>query len=278
MRSVTVEEVEHAVFTMFPDKSPGVDGVNPAFFQTYRDIVKGDVTKFCQILFDTGVLPDHINRTIVCLIPKVKHPKQMSDLRPISLCNVLMRILSKVMTNRLKSCLQNIVSLYQSVFIKGKLLTNNAWIAYEINHYLHRRTQGKSGVVGIKLDISKAYNRLEWSFVEKMLRKFNFHPVWIDRIMRCMSTVCYSFLRDVKIFGDVRPQRGVRQGGPISPYLYILCAEGLTAILRRYEDNGLIHGCKIAKGAPSISHLIFADDCYCFFEQHKWRRALFRIS
>lgn len=189
----------------------------------------------------------------------------MSELRPISLCNVLMRILSKVMTNRLNLCLQNIVSPNQSAFIEGRLLTDNALIAYEINHYLHRRTQGKSGVVGLKLDISKAYDRLEWGFVEKMLRKFNFHPVSIDRIMRCMSTVCYSFLRDGKIFGDVRPQRGVRQGDPISPYLYIFCAEGLTAILRRYEDNGLTHECKIARGAPSVSHLLFADDCYLFF-------------
>ncbi|XP_074352667.1 uncharacterized protein LOC141691812 [Apium graveolens] len=265
VRSVTSDEVEHAVFAMFPDKSPGVDGLNPSFFQTYWDIVKGDITKFCQVFFDTGVLPDHINHTIVCLIPKVKHPKQMSDLRPISLCNVLMRILSKAMTNRLKPCLQNIVSPNQSAFIEGRLLTDNVLIAYEINHYLHRRTQGKSGVVVLKLDISKAYDRLEWGFVEKMLRKFNFHLVWIDRIMRCMSTVCYSFFRDGKIFGNVRPQRGVRQGDPISPYLYILCAERLTTILRRYEDNGLIHRCKISRGVPSVSHMLFADDCYLFF-------------
>lgn len=139
VRSITVEEVEHAVFAMYLEKSPGVDGLNPTFYQTYWDIVKGDVTKFCQVFFDTGVLPADMNRTIVCLIPKVKHPKQMADLGPISLCNLLMRILSKVMTNRLKPCLQNIVSPNQSAFIKGRLLTDNALIAYEINHYLHRR-------------------------------------------------------------------------------------------------------------------------------------------
>lgn len=80
-----------------------------------------------------------------------------------------------------------------------------------------------------------------------------------------MKTVSYSFVRDGKVFGNVTPQRGIRQGDPISPYLYILCAEGLSGIIRRYEETGLIHGCKIARGAPSISHLLFTDDCYFFF-------------
>lgn len=85
----------------------------------------------------------------------------MADLSPVSLCNVLMRILSKVTTNRLKPCLKCIVSENQSAFIEGRLLTDNVLIAFEINHYIHRRTQGKNGVAGLKIDISKAYDRLE---------------------------------------------------------------------------------------------------------------------
>lgn len=87
--------------------------------------------------------------------------------------------------------------------------------------------------------------------------------------MSCITTVCYSFVRDGKVFGDVKPQREVRQGDPISPYLYILCAKGLNAIIRRYEETSLIHGCKIPRGAPSVSHLLFADDCYLFFRASK---------
>lgn len=189
----------------------------------------------------------------------------MTDLRPISLCNVLMRILSKVMTNRLKPCLNSIISDKQSAFVEGRLLTDNVVIAYELNHYIRRKTQGKVGIAGLKVDVSKAYDRLEWCFIENMLNRFGFHQQWIDRIMACVRSVSYSFLHNGEVFGNVNPQRGIRQGDPISPYLYILCAEGLSAIIRRSEQAGLIHGCVVARGAPSISHLLFADDCYLFF-------------
>lgn len=263
---VTSKEVKCAVFSMHPDKSPGHDGLNPGFFQAYWHIVGADIVKFCQQFFQTGELPEGINRTLVCLIPKVKQPKQMGDLRPISLCNVLFRILSKVMANRLKICLPTLISEQQSAFVEGRLLTDNALVAFEINHFIRRKTQGHKGVAGFKIDVSKAYDRLEWGFLESMMEKFGFSEIWRDRVMRCVKSVSYSFTQDGEVFGEVNPQRGIRQGDPISPYLYILCAEGLSSIMRRYEDVGLIHGCSIARGAPAISHLLFADDCYFFFK------------
>ncbi|XP_074360805.1 uncharacterized protein LOC141701064 [Apium graveolens] len=166
---VVEKEVKEAVFSMAPEKSPGVDGLNPAFFQTYWIIVGKDVVDFCAKFFENGELSNNVNSILVCLIPKVKHPKQVSDLRPISLCNVLMRILSKVMANRLKPCLSTIISEKQSAFIEGRLLTDNALVAFEINHYMRRKTQGKGGVAGLKVDVSKAYDRLEWHFIEAML-------------------------------------------------------------------------------------------------------------
>lgn len=83
--------------------------------------------------------------------------------------------------------------------------------------------------------------------------------------MQCITTVSYSFLQDGQVFGNMLPKRDIRQGDPISPYVYILCAEGLSGMIRRYEENGLIHGCKVARGAPAVSHLLFADYCYFFF-------------
>lgn len=217
----------------------------------------------------TGHIPDELNRTLVCLIPKMQKPQHISDLRPISLWNVLIRIVSKVLANRLKPCLKTLISDKQSAFIEGRLLTDNALLAYEINHYIKRRTQGKQGVAALKLDISKAYDRLEWIYIESMLTKFGFNQVWIERLMVCIKYVTYSFVRNGQVFGNVRPQRGIRQGDPISPYVYILCVEGLSSILRRQEEVGLIHGVSIARGAPQISHLLFADDCYMFFRASK---------
>lgn len=174
MEEVFAEEVKLTAFSMHPDKSPGPDGLNPTFFQTYWGVVGEDVVRFCQKFITMGELPEGMNNTLVCLIPKVKTPEKMIELRPISLCNILLHILSKVMTNRLKPCLGSLISNKQSAFIEGRLLTDNALIAFEINHYMKRKTQGKNGIAGLKIDISKAYNRLEWHFIESMMRRFGF--------------------------------------------------------------------------------------------------------
>lgn len=121
-------------------------------------------------------------------------------------------------------------------------------------------------MAGVKLDISKTYDRLECPFLESMLIRFGFNNGWVERIMQCVQTVSYSFLHDGCEFGNIQPKRGIRQGDPISPYLYILCAEGLSAVIRRNEEVGLVHGISIARGAPPISHLLFADDCYVFIK------------
>lgn len=99
-----------------------------------------------------------------------------------------------------------------------------------------------------------------------MMIKFGFTQIWIDRVMKLVKSVNYSFLHNGVEFENVVPARGLRQGDPLSPYLYIMCAEGLSAIIRRHDSAGLIHGCTIARGAHTISHLLFADDCYFFFK------------
>lgn len=90
-------------------------------------------------------------------------------------------------------------------------------IAYEINHYIRRETQGKFGISGLKIDILKAYDQLEWNFIENMLLKFGFNSLWVARIMVCIKTIFYSFLHDGEVFGNIILQRGIHQGDPISP-------------------------------------------------------------
>lgn len=95
---------------------------------------------------------------------------------------------------------------------------------------MKRRTQGNVGLAGLKIDISKAYDKLEWWFIQNMMVKFGFHEVWINRIMKFITTVSYSFLHNGHVFGNVAPQRVLRQEDPISPYIYILCVKGLSSI------------------------------------------------
>lgn len=135
---------------MHLDKASGPNRLNPGFFQTFWIIVDSDVVRFCQIFMQSGELPNNVNHAVVRLIPNVKEPQNMTELRPISLCNVLVRILSKVMVNRLKPCLGSVISEVQSAFVEGRLLTDNAMIDFEVNQYMRRRTQGNRGLVGLK--------------------------------------------------------------------------------------------------------------------------------
>lgn len=144
----------------------------------------------------------------------------MTDIRPISLCNVLVRVLSKVLANHLKVCLPSLISDKQSAFVEGRFLTDNALIDFELNHYIRRRNQGENGVVGFKIDISKAYDRLEWKFLEGMLNKFGFSKVWVERIMKCVTTVSYSFIQDGRELGMFNHNAELGKG-ILSPLTYI---------------------------------------------------------
>ncbi|KAL8146387.1 hypothetical protein AgCh_004217 [Apium graveolens] len=160
---VTTEEVKSAVFQMHPDKTPGPDGMTPTFFQKHWSIVGGDVIKLVREFFLTGTLVEDINKTNIVLIPKKNNPMVVvvGDLRPISLCNILMKVITKVIANRLKELLSTVVSDTQSAFIPGRLIPDNVMISYEIMHYLKRKNRGKEGYMALKLDMSKAYDCIE---------------------------------------------------------------------------------------------------------------------
>jgi ribonuclease HI len=196
----------------------------------------------------------------VALIPKVKNPEQMKDLRPISLCNVIYKLVSKVLAYRLKPILQKIIAPNQSAFVPGRLITDNILLAYEVNHFLQNKRNGKVGFAALKLDMSKAYDRVEWLFLERLMRKMGFHEKWINLIMKCCSTVKYRFKINGHLTEELIPGRGIRQGDPISPYLFLICAEAFSSMLNQADKMGKLEGIKICNEAPSFNHLLFADD------------------
>ena len=118
--------------------------------------------------------------------------------------------------------------------------------------------------MAVKLDMSKAYDRVEWSYLEAIMRKMGFHERWIVLMMMCVSTVSYLVLINGEPKRKIVPLRGIRQGDPISPYLFLLCAEGLSAMLKKEESEGHIKGVAICRGASRVSHLLFADDSIIF--------------
>lgn len=143
-------------------------------------------------------------------------------------------------------------------------------------HFLKRKWQRKNGVAALKIDMSKAYNRIEWNFLQTIMLKLGFDAKWVDLIMLCVSTVHYSVLYEGKKVGPIVPCRGLRQGDPLSLYLFIICAEGLSFLIRRQERNGLLHGVRIAKRAPTVSHLFFADDSFLFFRANNNEASLIK--
>lgn len=193
------------------------------------------MTNACLSFINNCSLPVGLNDTSIVLIPKKQKPEILSDMRPIALCNVLYKIVAKMLANRMKYVLVSAVSTAQSVFVLGRAITDNILISSEIMHFSKRKRQGKIGVAALKIDMLKAYGRIEWSFLKSMMLRLGFDTKWVELVMLCVSTVRYHVIRDGKEIGLIVPSRGLRQGDPLLPYLFILYAEGLSSLIHKYE-------------------------------------------
>ncbi|XP_019171913.1 PREDICTED: uncharacterized protein LOC109167347 [Ipomoea nil] len=158
-RAVLKEEVHLALKDMKPFKAPGPDGLQAGFYQHMWDVVGDDVFLLVKEAFATGTLPEGLNETLIALIPKVKDLESIKQFRPISLCNVIYKIVTKTITNRLKRILPKIVGPFQSSFVPGRQISDNVLIFQEVMHTI-REKQGAKGYMAIKLDLEKAYDRL----------------------------------------------------------------------------------------------------------------------
>ena len=264
IRPVLDDEIKAAVFDLAPDKTPGPDGFPPFFFQKYWSLVGNSVSKAVKAFFFSGKMLKEINHTFITLIPKVENPSSANHFRPISLCSSIYKVIAKIMANRLKICLGKLIHPFQGAFVPDRIIQDNILIAHEIFHSFKNKG-GQSGWLAIKLDMEKAYDRLEWSFILAMLQKFGFHPQWIGWIEQCLVSVSFAVLVN-GVPGDLFvPSRGIRQGDPLSPYLFILCAELLARSLQAQSSapNKLI-GIKVGRAGPRIPFLTFADDTMIF--------------
>lgn len=258
------QEIKSALFNIHPDKAPGPDGFSACFFQSNWEVIKTAFVTEIQRFFRSGLMPTTTNVTYVRLIPKITGAKLVSDYRPIALCNVFYKIITKIISIRLKPILGNIISESQSAFVPGRAISDNVLITHEILHSLKNLEAKIRCSMAVKTDMSKAYDRLEWNFIRLVLTRFGFSPVVVDWILQCVSTVSFSFLINNSVYGSVIPSRGIRQGDPLSPYIFILCGEVLSGLCAQAQRSGHLTGLQMGTGAPRINHLLFADDTIFF--------------
>lgn len=233
IRPPSAEEIKTAIFSIHPDKAPGPDGFSASFFHTNWEAIGPEIIQEIQNFFSSGTLPRSINATHICLIPKIKTPKSVADYRPIALCNVYYKIISKVLTSRLHPILDEIVAENQSAFVPEKAISENVLITHEVLHFLKTSDAKKRGSMAVKTDMSKAYDKIEWEFIRLVLERMGIHPCWIKWVMQCVTTVTFSILINGAARGAIIPYRGIRQGDPLSPYLFILCSEVLSGLCKK---------------------------------------------
>lgn len=262
IKPISDAEIRRAVKDIKSDSTPGVDGMTCQFFQKIWNIVGPQVTQKVRQFFEDGHLPVDWNYIELCLLPKVQNPNQMKDLRPISLCSVVYKIVSKVLCDRLKAVLPHIVSPAQGAFVAGRLISDNLLIAHGMVHGLRTNPSCKSDFIAIKTDMSKAYDRVEWDFLEALFLKLGFHRRWVSWIMLCVRSVSYSVLLNGQSYGHFTLKRGIRQGDPLSLFFFILCTEALVHTMSKAEQEGVLTGMKVSPSCPTVQHLLFADDSF----------------
>jgi hypothetical protein len=257
-------EVLEVVKGMNSDKAPGPDGFSMAFFQACWDVIKADIMGVFHDFHASSKFEKSLNATFIALIPKKSGAIDLKDFQPISLVSGVYKIIAKVLANRLRRVVEKIISKPQNAFVQGRQILDSVLIA---NECLDSRIRsGEPGVL-CKLDIEKAYDHVNWDFLLYLLRRCGFGEKWCSWIAHCISSVRFSVLVNGNPSGFFSSSRGLRQGDPLSPFLFVIVMEALSRMLSATVNGGFLSGFSVGSrhsGVVNISHLLFADDTLVF--------------
>lgn len=146
----------------------------------------------------------------------------------------------------------------------GRQIIDNILVDYELLHYLRRKTKGKKWYLSIKLDMSKAYNHFEWTYLERIIKRLDFRSQFISLVMNCVSSTSFSILVNGITMGHFLPTRDLRQRNPLSPYLFLLYTKGLASHLESEVGGSKINRIRLCRRAPKVNHLLFMNDSIIF--------------
>ncbi|CAJ2652147.1 unnamed protein product [Trifolium pratense] len=256
------EEIKTAVFDLNKDGAPGPDGFGAFFYQTYWDIIQNDVVSAVLQFFSYGWILPNFNSNTMILIPKNESADTIDQFRPIALANFKFKIISEVLADRLAQILPSIISKEQRGFIHGRNIKDCIGLTYEAINLLHKKSFG--GNLAMKIDISKAFDTLNWSFLLKVLKQFGFNNKFCSWIEAILNSAHVSISINGAQHGYFKCRRGVRQGDPLSPLLFCLAEEVLSRGISKLVIDGKVDLIKSSRNTYIPSHCLYADDIMVF--------------
>jgi hypothetical protein len=253
-------EIEEVIKSCDGGKSPGPDGFNFAFFKEFWYLVKHEI----RVMFDqfraNEKLPKSFLSFFVTLIPKVNAPASLNQYRPISLLGSLYQLLSKVLAKRLSKVMNSIISASQSAFLKRRHLVDGVLF---VNEVVDLAKKAKRECLILKVDFEKAYDSVDWGFLEYMMRRVGMEEKWVRWMKACIFCGNISILVNGSPTEEINVQRGLKQGDSLAPFLFLLVAEGFNGLMSYAVNRNLFEGFEVKRGGMVVFHLQYADDTLC---------------
>ncbi|GKV02024.1 hypothetical protein SLEP1_g14511 [Rubroshorea leprosula] len=238
------EEVKEAVWNCNGSKSLGLDGFNFNFIKRMWPTIKQDIVAFVKEFWENRKLVKGRNSSFIALIPKKESPQGLGDFRPISLIECLYKIISKLLTNRLRKVMPLIISQNQSAFVGKRHIVDGIVIANEVIHEAKKR---RRPTLIFKADFEKAYDSVNWNFLNLMMEKFEFCLKWRKWIMECLATSTVSVLVNGSPIAEFSMEKGLRQGDPLAPFLFLLVVEALNGLIHKAKELNMYKGVEVGE-------------------------------
>ena len=268
--------MKKAIWSLHSDKSPGPNDFPIHFYRAFWSLIKKDLMRLISWMAK-GKMSGATNSTFLALNPKEENPSSIKRFRPISICNASYKIFSKVLSLRLKPIVWSLISPNQGGFISGRQISDNILMVQEAIHSSTKRGEPSMAII---LDLANAFDRLSHYFILMVQKKFGFPPTFINQVQSCINSPWIALLVNGRPTDFFKASRGIRQGCPLSPFLYILVVNSFSRRLSRLQDEGLLRGLSFQYGFNPINHALFVDDTilvrHSFPTNHKKLHETFR--
>lgn len=257
IRPFLEEEIKKVVWDCEGMKSPGPDGFNFEFYRACWSIIRRDLMRVVNEFHENGRLMRGCNTSFIVMIPKKEGACGLNQFRPISLIGSLYKLIAKALAYRLKPVMDKLIGDSQTAFLKGRYILDGVVV---LNEAVEEARKSKKERLLFKVDFAKAYDTLDWNYLLDLMARMNFPTKWIRWMEGCVTTASANVLVNGSPSGEFVLGRGIRQGDPLSPFLFLIAAEGLNLIINRAVREGLMGAIHIGIDKIQISHLQYADD------------------